>query len=216
MKRKPHPSTAARLVGAHLATLGVTVSDRQSKDLVAIVEGYPGWQSFQAAQSPKKKAASKKAPAPASGESPSAYDLAWAAVKDVIEDRMQTFHKAIQDYFGAAIAQKEMTLHAPILDIDADEFSGWMWLEDAEGRSLLTAKLALVEDESDAVQGFTLRFELEAPCDDQIVMSWVATPRFGPGAWVPLWNIEDLVAKLPQDLTASEVVYAIQDAGIFR
>lgn len=209
MSRKPHSTTAARLVHAYLSDLGLTVSDRQSKDLVAIVEGYKNWQTFRASQEKKSSGKPEAAPTP--------YEQAWAVLRDVIDERMQALYEAINQYFYVAISSKNMTLWRPVLDTDADEWSSWMWLEDAQGRSLLTAKMALVEDESDARAGFSVRFELEAPCEgDRILMSWVAAERYGDGAWTPLQDVQDLVRELNQSFSASEVVYLIQDQGIFR
>lgn len=209
MNRKPHPTTAARLVHAHLKHLGFVVSDRQSKDLVALVEGYPSWQTFKAAQ------AKDKAPKVSKEPPPTPYAQAWAALNETLKQRMLLVHNAVLGYFSGAIAQHGMTLWLPIPDTDVDEWSYWMWLEDAQGRSLITAKLALVEDDSDDSEGFSLRFELEAPCENRILMSWVATNRFGPHAWTPLSEIKTLEDQLDADFSGSEVVYAIQDARIF-
>lgn len=214
MNKKPNPTTAARLVHAHLKQLGALVSDRQSKDLVAIVEGYANWRAFQPASAKKKRPRTVEG-----GDAPTPYAQAWAAVHDTLKQRMLALYEAVLGYFGAAIVNKNLTLWLPILDQENEEWSCWLRLDDAEGRTLFTATLALVEDDSEDSEGFSVRFELEAPGEDRPdrpLMSWVATSRFGPGVWVPLSEIQTLVEKVNEDLSAAEAVYALQDAGIFR
>jgi len=214
MNKKPNPTTAARLVHAHLKQLGAPVSDRQSKDLVAIVEGYASWEAFQAASAPNKAPRAVRG-----GDAPTPYAKAWSAVRDTLQQRMLALYEAVLGYFAPSIAQKGLTLWLPILDTEADEWSCWLRLDDADGRTLFTATLALVEDESEDSEGFSVRFELEAPGEDRPdrpLLSWIATSRFGSGVWIPLSEVQALVDKVNEDLYASEAVYALQDAGVFR
>jgi len=201
MMRKPLPKDAARLVRERLATKNIVITSRQSLDLVAVVEGYPTWQAFKGALDKKTSE-----PTPMLPDEASAYDKAWAVVSVAIEAHMTKMRRVLLEVMNYKWKDAGFTLHEPLLDVDADEYSGFMWLETPEGHSRLTITISLVEDEDGA--GYSLRFELYAPQSDEMLSSLLATPRVGVDCWVPFEDIDSL-AKMVEEFYPYDVAQVI-------